>query len=69
MISVWATLWRGPERFLRRQLDVALDVQSLACVAKRVDGPRRERQQFPLLVLRRQVVGLLEPLSIDGSLL
>ncbi len=51
----------GPQRFLRRQLKVALDVQSFPCMSISVDGPCRERQQFPLLVLRRHAVGLLEP--------
>ena len=59
---------RGPQRFLRRQLQVALDVQPLACMAMRVDGPRRERQQLPLLVLRRDAVGLLEP-AVDRRVL
>ena len=61
MISVCATLCAAPNDFLRRQVEIALDVQSLACMAMRMDGPGREGQQLPLLVFGRQAVGLLEP--------
>src|SRR5262249_30217848 len=52
---------RGRERFLRREFEVPLDIQSLACVTMIVNRPSREHKELTFLVLDRDGVRLLEP--------
>src|SRR5690349_814396 len=59
---------RGTQRFLRCEREITFDLEALARMDRRVNRPRRIRQELTLLVLRREAVGLREP-AVDRLVL
>src|SRR5262245_24290927 len=59
---------RGTKRVLRREREIAFDLEAFTRMDRRVNRPSRERQQLALLIFRRETIGFLEP-AVDRLVL